>query len=424
MALTTGKVAEVMLEKSMETYESQQDLLPLVTLEEPNAGMLQNAGNWVWKPVQQHAPIIEGWDLSTSETGIIEETYPAVLGTPTNDFVQMRADDLRTLTFWERRAVQSGRRQASYLNAAIATAIMNQGSMFYRSNATNGYDFIAEAQAMMNERQGLDNGRTFIINDRDMLTFGSDLAARQTLQGRPEQTWSNGQIGKNVAGFDVFTGSFLPNLDGGANPATTVTGDHTFAPEAGSISSTGVVTNVDYRVASIIVADSSSYTVGDKVVFKNSGTPVYALGLDDKTNTGQAMTFTIVEVTDSTHIKVYPKPIAVNDANLSVLEQAYANINTQILDAATVDRINIDTSNKTNLFFDKASIEVMGGKIPAELFKQYDGMKVISETMKNGLTMYIVYDGNIATMNFRYRLFVWYGITVCNPSQCGVAVTY
>jgi len=424
MAVTTGKVAEVMLEKAIETYESQQDLLPLVTLEEPPSGALQNAGNWIWRPVQQHAPVIVGWDLSDEETGIIEETYPAVLGTPTNDFVKVRADDMRDMRFWERRAVQSGRRQASYLNTAIATAIMNQGSLFYRSNATSGYDFVSQAQAIMNERQGLDNGRSYNINDRDMLTFGSDLAARQTLQGRPAETWANGQIGRNVAGFDLYTGSFLPNLDGGADPATTVTGDHTFGPEAGSISITGVVTNVDYRVASIIVADSSGYTVGDKIYFANAAVPVYAIGLDDKTNTGQAMTFTVVEVTDATHIKVYPKPIAVNDANLSVLEQAYANINTQILNAATVNRLNIDASNKVNLFFDKVAIEVMGGQIPAELFKTYDGMKVISESMKNGLSMYMVYDGDIATLTFRYRLFTWYGITVANPSQCGVAVSY
>lgn len=425
MSVTTGKTAEAMLESAMEAYESQQDLLSLVTLDKPNPAMLQNAGNWMWKPVQQHAPVISGWDLTNQETGIIEETYPSVLGTPDNDFVKIRIDDGRDLTFWRRRAETSGRRQASNLNSNIATAIVNQGGMFYRTNVTSGYEFIAVAQAMMNERQLADNGRSYIINDRDNLTFGSDLAARQTLQGRPEQTWSKGQIGQNVAGFDVYTGSFLPNLDGGADPATTVTGDHTFAPEAGSVNaSTGVVTNVDYRVASIIVADSSSYTVGDKVVFKNSGTPVYAVGLDDKTNTSQQMTFTIVEVTDATHVKVYPKPIAADDSNLSTLEKAYANINTQILDAATMNRLNTDTSNRANIFFDKYAIEVICGEIPAELLKQYDGMKILSETMKNGQTMYMIYDGSISTLTFRYRLFTWAGITVCNPSAAGVAVTY
>lgn len=425
MALTTGKIAEVMLEKSMETFESQLDMLPLINFDKPDPGKMQNAGNVIWKPVQQHAPIISGWDISDEETGIIEETYPSILGTPTNDFVKMRADDLRDMRFWERRGEQSGRRQASNLNAAIASAMMYQGAIFYRSNVTNGYEFIALAQAIMNERQQVNNGRKFLLNDRDNLLFGADLAARQTLQGQPEKTWATGQIGANIAGFDIFTGSFLPNLTGGANPATAVNGDHSFAPEAGSVNtSTGVVTNVDYRTADFTVDDSSSYNVGDKIYFQNDGTPVYALGLDDKTNTGQPMTFTIVSIPDDTSIIVYPKPIALDDASLSVIEKAYANVDTTIDDDATVDRLNIDASNRVNLFWDRDAVEVMGGDIPADLFKTYDGLKVISSSMKNGQTMYMVYDGNIATMNFRYRLFTWYGITIANPAACGVAVTY
>lgn len=425
MVLTTGKIAEVMLEKSIETFESQTDMLPLTSFKKPDGGSLQNSGNVIWYPVQQHAPVISGWDLTGSETGIIEETYPAILGTPVNDFVQMRADDLRDMSFWERRAVQSGRRQASNLNSGIASAIATQGSLFFRSKVTSGYEFVAQAQAIMNERQGVDMGRYFMLNDRDMLTFGSDLAGRQTLQGRPEQVWATGQIGANIAGFDIYTGSFLPNLTGGADPATTVTGDHTFAPEAGSVNTaTGIVTNVDYRIASIIVADSSSYTVGDKVQFKNGATPVYSVGLDDKNPTGQTMTFTIVEVTDGTHVKVYPKPIAADDASLTTLEKAYANIDTQILNTATMNRLNTDASNKTNVFWDSGAVEVLGGVIPGDLFKQFDGMKVLSDTMKNGQMMYMVYDGDIATMKFRYRLFTWYGITICNPALCGVAVTF
>jgi hypothetical protein len=146
--------------------------------------------------------------------------------------------------------------------------------------------------------------------------------------------------------------------------------------------------------------------------------------LSDKNGTGQAMTFTIVAKPSATSITVYPKPIAADDPGLSTLQKAYANVNTRILNAAVVNRLNVDATNKTNLFFDKSAIEVVGGSIPAELFKQYDGMKVVSSKMANGLTMYMVYDGNIATMNFRYRIFTWYGVTVANPQNCGVAVSY
>jgi hypothetical protein len=426
MALSTGKTAEVMFEKWKETYDHQDSMLTLVQKTEPDAGMMQNSSNVIWYPVQQHRPIISGWDLTGQETGIIEETYPAVLGTPDNDFIQQRADDLRTRTFWERAAEQSAKRQGTELNKNIADAIKDQGSLFYRSNATSGYDFIAEAQAIMNERQQVDNGRAFILNDRDTLTFATDLAARQTLQGMPDAVWKKGQLGQNIAGFDnVMTGSFLSNITGAADPAVTVTGDQSFAPSGGTVNATTkVVTNVDYREASLVVNDSSLLTVGDKFTIENSGVAVQSIGLADKNATGQAMTFTVIELTDGTHIKVYPKPIAADDPALTTLEAAYANINTQILDAATITRLNIDASNKTNIFFDRSAIEVIGGSIPAELFAQYDGMKVITDSLANGLQLYMIYDGDMVQMTFRFRIFVWYGITVCNPSNCGCAVTY
>ena len=425
---STGKIAAVMFDEMLQEYETQDMLLGLVDRYEPDGGTMQNANNFVWRPVQQHAPILSGWDLAGQEQDIIEQTYPAVLGTPSNDFISQRADDLRDMRFWERRGRESGKRQASYLNQTIAQAMSTQGSMFYQfdTNTTSpGYKFVAEGQALMNERQGYQSQRNFLINDRDMLAFSGELSGRQTLQGRPEETWKTGQIGQNIAEFDVYTGSFLPTLAGGASPDTTVTADQSFAPEGGSVDAvTGVVTNVDYRSATLPVADSSGYAVGDKVTFENGGTPVYAVGLDDKTNSNQAMTFTIVAIPDGTSVTVYPKPIAADDPGLTATEAAYANIDTQILDTAVVVRQNTLASAKTNLFWDEDAVEVLSGNIPAELFKQYDGMKTMTHTMKNGQKFYMVYDGNIENMTFRYRIFTWWGVTIRDPSRVGVATTF
>lgn len=426
MAVSTGKTAEVMLEKYVETYEHQDSILPMVDFHEPDAAKMQNSGNVIWTPVQQYRPNIDGWDVSGAETGIIEEAYPAVLGTPKNDLIKVRADDMRDQRFWERASEQSAKKQATDLNSAIASAIATQGSLFYRSNVTNGFDFIGEAQAIMNERQLNHSARCFILNDRDTLTFASDLAARQTMQGRPEdQAWQKGQIGSNIADFDVYTGSYLPTMTGAADPAVTVTGNQSFVPAGGTVNATTlVVTNVDYREASLVVNDSSLCAVGDKFTLENTAVAVQSVGLADKNATGQAMTFTVIELTDATHIKIYPKPIAPDDAALSTLEASYSNINTQILNAATLTRLNIDASQKANIFFDKTAVEVIGGSIPAEKFKEFNGMKVVSTTMSNGLKVYMVYDGTLDTMTFRYRLFTWYGITIANPSNCGYAVTY
>lgn len=423
--LTAGKIAEVMFDKALETYEPQDMLLPTTTFMEPDAATMQNAGNTIWRPVQQHRPVIAGWDLTGQEQGIIEETYAAYLGTPNNDLVSLRADDMRDTRFWERAGTEAGRQQATQLNKDIATSIGTQGGMFIRSNATSGYDFIAEGQALMNERQGAKSERMFILNDRDNLKYAKDLAARQTVQGRPERTWATGQIGQNVAEFDVYTGSFLPNLVGGADPATTVTANQSFAPTAGTVNAVNnTVTNVDYRYATIAVTASAAYNIGDKVTFANGGVTVKAVGLADKSDTGIAMTFTVTGKPNGTSLQISPKPIALDDPALSLLEKSYANVNTRILSAATVNRVNIDASKKTNLFYDKDAVEVLGGTIPAELFKSFDGLKVISQTMKNGLKMYMIYDANMINMQFRFRLFTWYGITIKDPSRCGVAVSF
>lgn len=425
-ALSTGKIAEVLFEEALETFESQEMLLDKVDFWTPDASTMQNASNFIWRTVNQQAPVISGWDLSNLETGIIQQTYPAVLGEPNNDFVEQRIDDLRDELFWRERGRASGRKQASAVNSAIASAMAIQGSLHIRSNATSGYNFVAEGQALMNERQLPKDTRYFLLNDRDTLTYASDLAARQTLQGRPADTWNSGQIGANVAEFDVYTGSFLPSLVGGASPGTTVTGNQSFAPTGGSVNATtGVVTNVDYRSATIPVAASASYNVGDKVMFTNSSVPVYALGQDDKVNTGQPFTATIIAKPNGTSITIYPKPIALDDtSNLDPEELAYANVDTTIDNGAIVVRLNTDASARTNLFWDKNAVEVMGGTIPAQLFKEFSGKKVISSTMKNGQMMYMIYDGNITTMNFLFRLFTWNGITVKNPAAVGVATRY
>ena len=208
--LSQGKIAEVIYENALETLEDQDTMLDLVSFIKPDAADMQNSGNVLWRQIQQQAPIIEGFDLSTQEQEIIQETYPAVLGLPQNDFVQQRADDIRDMQFWKERGQVSARRQASNLNQQITQAMVDQGSLFYRSAATSGFDFISEGQALMNERQGAMNERCFLLNDRDTQKYAQDLAGRETIKGRPADTWSSGQIGSNVAQFNIFNGSFLP----------------------------------------------------------------------------------------------------------------------------------------------------------------------------------------------------------------------
>lgn len=422
----TLKIVEAYLENAVNETEKQVQLIETVNRIAPDMAALQNADNFVWGRVEQHQPVLDGFDLTGQEQDIIEESYPRLLGTPKNVLIKQRIDQVRDISYWERAGKAGGKRLTSDLNQRIAAAAVTQGSLHVRTNATSGYDVVSAAQVILNERQGMNNGRYFLFNDRDQNAVSKDLASRENLAGRPTDTWMKGTIGQDVAEFEsVLTGSFLPNLAGGADPATTVTADQSFAPEGGSVNATtGVVTNVDYRSATIPVTASAGYAVGDKVTFANGGVTVKAVGLEDKTNTNQAMTFTIVAIPNGTSVTVYPKPIAADDPGLSALEASYANINTRILNTATMNRVNIDASVKTNLFWDRNAIEVMTGEVPVQLFQEFAGKKIAQAAMENGQTMYMMYDGDIVTADFRYRIFTWDGITIANPQQVGVLTRF
>ena len=141
--VATAKIVEVMFENAVDSYEHEQKFLDLVDFEEPEGETLQNSLNIIHRPIQQSAPILSGWDLTGQEQEVIEESVPLILDSPKNDFVSQRADDMRTTMFWERRGKESGRKQSAELNRLIAQAIKLQGSIFYRDNSTNGYNFIS-----------------------------------------------------------------------------------------------------------------------------------------------------------------------------------------------------------------------------------------------------------------------------------------
>lgn len=427
MSLSSGKIAEVVFENFVETYEHQMLMLDLVDAESYDEAKLQNAGNTIWYPVQQHRPVLTGFDLTGQEQGIIEETYPISLQDPNNDLIEQRIDDVRDMRFWERAGQQAGYRQATELNKDISDLIGNTGSLYYEfdtSASKSGFDFISEAQALITERQVYKTmGCNFLLNPRDTQTFAQDLAGRQTVRGRPEDTWLTGQIGSNVAEFDVFTGSFTSNQVA-TTATTTTTAAVSEVPEGGTVDpTTKVVTNVDYRRGSLPVTSSAAFSVGDVVTVDNAGTFVESVGLADKTASGQAMTFKVVGIPDASTLEVFPKPIALDDPALTELQKAYANIDTQITSGANVTTINTN-GGRQNLFWAKDSIQVMGGEAPWQLMNEFGGMKVVSRSLTNGVTLYMVYDGDITKATFRYRLFVWYGLANRNPQANGSAVTF
>ena len=118
-------------DKILDTYETQDSLLPMVNVTIPDASQLQNTGNVIWYPARMHRPTFDGWDMSGNDQDIIEEGYPSFLDEPNNDIVTQRADQMRNPRFFNDAVEESGKKLASTLNKRIAEAIATQSGIYY-----------------------------------------------------------------------------------------------------------------------------------------------------------------------------------------------------------------------------------------------------------------------------------------------------
>lgn len=421
----TGKKVSMFFDKIVASAEEQSSMLSLVKSFNPGDADMENSGDVAWQSVEQQAPIIDGVDVTGQATDIIQETVPMALGTPKNDLIIQTAANLRDPQFWDNRAKASGKRQTSELNKRITNLMVNASSMYYNTTAVNGFTAIGEGMVMLDERQKAEDNRKVMLNTTDNFKFAQDLAGRQNFAGRPENAYGKGSLGMEVGDSMVYSGSFLPNIIGNTAADANTTATLSDAPQGGVINgATNTVTNFDYRVSTIAVV-STNYAVGDRVKFTLAGgADVMALGLQDKTNSNRAITATITAIPDGTSIEVYPKIIAQDDPALSVIQAAYANVDTQIVSGTAVVKLNNFTGvRKANLFWCKDAVQITGGNVPFHLLKEFEGLRIINTTMKNGQKMYFGYTGDLLTLNFQFRVFTWYGETMLDPSACGVFTT-
>lgn len=416
MANNTAKTLVTFFDDVCEQVAKETTMAELVNVDSVPGSTLQNANNIYWRPVEQQSPEIEGWDLTGQETGIIEQSYPSRLSDPRNDFVQLRVDELRDKRFMERRVRASSAKIGSGLNRRIADLAASTGTLYAESGAA-GYDFVAEARTILRERQAYtDMGMSFFFNPRDYQIMGSDLASREDLSGRPEAAYGTAGIGKRVAGFDAFEGSYLGNIGARLNgTGSTVDGDVVEVPQGFIDLGNDVFQNVDYRVGNVSLATGggANFAVGDVITFQG----VNALAVMDKIDTGQLMTFRIVAKSGD-DLTIYPKPIAADQAGITPEQAAYANISTAITDGTVVAAVNVN-GGRCNTFWANDSIEIINGDAPLETLNEFEGMKVVSQSLPSGVKLYMAYDARLDSLNCRVRLFAWYGLVNKDPSRNG-----
>lgn len=417
MALSSGKIIETLFEDAMKQLNRNEVYANLTDVDSIAPDRSQNASNIYWQAVEQQRQEIEGWDLTGEETGVIEQYYPLELSDPRGDFIQLRVDDLRDKRFMDRAVRASVGTIRSGLNKRIANLVANTGTMYYESSEV-GYNFVSEADTIMTERQiARDSGSSFFLAPRINQVMASDLASRDAPpMGVSKDAYSTGLINSDIAGFGVYRAPTYGTIAARANDTTTTVASDVLEVPRGYQTVGGVNVNVDYRYGTVSLTAGTNYNVGDVITFAG----VNALGISDKTDTGELMTFRII-AKDTNDITIYPKPIAADQAGITPEQAAYANISTAIVSGMVVSKVNA-TGGQANSFWANDSICIVGGEAPLNLLSEFDGMKVESEALASGLRLYIAYDANLATLNARVRLFVWYGLANKDPSRNGNAI--
>lgn len=417
MANSTGKILVTLFDGVMEQLNKNTVYTDNVEVESISPDRMQNASNVYWRTVEQQSPIIEGWDMTGNETGIIEQYYPLTLEDPKNDFIGMRVDDLRDKGFLNRRILASGKKLSADLNKRIAELVSETGSMYYESSQT-GYNFVAEAGTLFKERQiASDMGRCFFMAPRVAQVMSNDLASRDSsLSDINKKAYESGMINPNIAGFKVYEAPTYGTVAARANATTTTVASDVVEVPRGYTTTGGVNVNVDYRYGTVVLTSGTNYNVGDVITF----TGVNALGIMDKVDTGELMTFKIIAKNTNT-ITIYPKPIAANQAGITDEQAAYANISTAIVATTVVNKVNA-TGGQANAFWANDSVTLVGGDAPLQILSEFDGMKVVSETLDSGIKLYMAYDARLDSLQARVRLFTWYGLCNKDPSRNGVAI--
>ncbi|QDI09207.1 coat protein [Klebsiella electrica] len=425
MALNEGQLVTLAIDEVIETVTNMTPMAKKTSKYTPPAAEMQRSSNTIWMPLEQEAPTQEGWDLTGNATGITELNVAVNLGVPDNDFFQLRADDVRDETSYRRRIAAAAQKLANNLEVKIANTAVEMGSLVVTDPAqintdpAKGWDFMSQAESLIFARElNRDKGLSWFFNADDYRRAGYNLQGRGFYGEIPEEAYRNGNIQRQVAGFDdVMRSPKIPTLAASTATGLTVSGAQAFKPVAWDLDNDGNRRNVDNRFATVTLSATTGLKRGDKISF----TGVKYLSQMAKNVLTQDATFSVVRVVNGTQVVITPKPIALNDGSLTPDQKAYANVNISLTNTMPVNILNKATA-KANVFWADDSIRIVSQPIPAthELFS---GMKTTSFSIPEvGLNGIFATQGNISTLTGLARIAVWYGVNATRPEAIGVGL--
>lgn len=416
MSNSFSKEERVAFEDVIEGFEDACVLSNNVSKYQTDQTMMARTNDIIWRPVQYIAQSYDGLDQTANFNPRTQLSVPATIGFKKSSPWLMDAIELRDALQENRLGDAAKQKLASDINVAVMNVAALQGTLFVkRSTAATGFDDVAQCEAIFNEQGIMHDSRYLALSTRDYNGMASNLAGRQTMQGKPVTAYEKAYVG-TVASFETYKLDYANRQAAAAGGAgitvnTLAGGGNVYVPRATSTATTGETNNVDNRYQTITVSSTTNVAAGDAFTIAT----VDAVHHITKGDTGQLKTFRVIAVPSSTTLVISPPLITGQGGTDPELTYKNCVVNTPASNSAIVFLNTV--ANTVNPFWRKDAIELLPGRysVPTDA-----GAAVLRATTQQGIELVFQKQYDIKTMKTLYRIDTMFGVVMKDPEQCGV----
>lgn len=410
---------QVVIAFEEEVVPKFEDLLVLskkVSIAPTDGTQMERAGDVIWRPIPYVAVSNDGLDATNDFNPMTDQVVPATLGFQKHIARTMDVKELRDLLRQKRFGEAAARRLASDVNIAVMDTVCNQATLIdTKTSAATGFVDPARLDSIFN-RNGIPmDGRQLGYCTPDYNGLAADLAARQTMTGKPTTAYEKALIGENVSGFTAHKLDYanicpLATASGLTMSTLTAAGNF-YTPKSKRAAATGEQANVDNRFHQITLSANTNINAGDMITFAN----VFEAHMITKRSTGVLRTFRVISKDAGAQITISPPIISNQGGTQAEIDYQNCVITAQAGNAALVF---LNTAAKPmNPFWVQDAVELLPGRYEVP---EGEGLKVSMATTANGIQIVMTEGLDINTLKKKFRWDIFFGVCVLRPDMVGV----
>lgn len=424
MTISTPKVVTTAFDDLLEGFDDMLVVAQEVEKYNLPGGPTDQArmNDKVWLPMPYIPAVYDGFDQTANFGNITQLAVPVNVGIHHATPVSIGPKDGRDKENVQRYFKDAGLSLASKVNLNVFTIATNWATLWSkRTVAATGFDDLAEMGAIMTE-QGVPNfEKKAFYSPRDYLKMAGQIAKPQTSDSPLAKSAYERAYVKSIGNFDLFENDQNRVLPAATATGVTITNTQPlfYTPVAATTDVDNNPTNVDNRTQLISIAvTSGTVKVGDAFQFTAANT-VNSVHHVSKGDTGIPKTFRIMQIVTGAGgtgtVRISPPIISGAGATRAELE--YKNVTGSPANGAGITFLNTTTA-PVNVFFHRCAIKLIPGTFAVD---PDAGWKVARQgtTPKLGLPITLVGQGDINTLNAKWRLDIDYGVGAVQPEMIG-----